>query len=143
MNFITLKVSQDGGVLRLTGEGATMIPDDTQTAQLRNLGLDAVTIGFRPEHLDLVALTGPGLTVTVVVDVVEFLGNDELIHGSSAGGDVVAIIDADNTLKVGSTVTLSTSPRRLHLFNPETGLRIAAADGPPPDGGVAYRITTG
>ncbi len=40
------------------------------------------------------------------MDVVEFLGNDELIHGSSEGRDVVAIIDADNTLKVGESVTL-------------------------------------
>src|ERR1700685_2664918 len=32
MNFIDLKVSQDGGVVRLTGEGAEMRPDDTQSA---------------------------------------------------------------------------------------------------------------
>jgi hypothetical protein len=39
-------------------------------------------------------------------------------------------------------VTLSTSPRRLHLFNPATGLRIAE-DRTPAAGGVAQRITTG
>src|ERR1019366_7298231 len=98
MNFIDLKVSQDGGVVRLSGEGAEVRPDDTQSARLRDLGQDTVTVGFRPEHLELGALTGPGLSATVVVDVVEFLGNDELIHGSSAGRDVVAIINADNTL---------------------------------------------
>jgi multiple sugar transport system ATP-binding protein len=125
MNFIDLKVSQDGGVVRLSGEGAEVRPDDTQAALLRDLGQDTVTVGFRPEHLELGALTGPGLSATVVVDVVEFLGNDELIHGSSAGRDVVAIINADNTLKVGESVTLTTSPRRLHLFNPATGLRVA------------------
>ncbi|MFI5284984.1 MAG: ABC transporter ATP-binding protein [Candidatus Dormibacteria bacterium] len=138
MNFIDLKVSQDGGVVRLTGEGAEMRPDDTQSAQLRDLGIDAVTVGFRPEHLELGALTGPGLSVTVVVDVVEFLGNDELIHGSGAGRDVVAIINADNTLKVGESVTLVASPRRLHLFNPATGLRVskdaAASNGGAPTG---------
>src|SRR6202044_99543 len=107
MKFIDLKVSQDGGVLRLTAEGAEMRPDDTQSALLRNLGQDTVSVGFRPEHLDLGTLTGPGLSVTVVVDVVEFLGNDQLIHGSSEGRDVVAIINADNTLTVGQSVTLS------------------------------------
>ena len=61
MNFIDLKVSQDGGVLKLTGDGAEMRPDDTQSALLRTLGLDTVTIGFRPEHLDLAAVPGPGL----------------------------------------------------------------------------------
>jgi len=141
MNFIDLKVSQDGGVVRLSGEGAEVRPDDTQSALLRDLGQDTVTVGFRPEHLELGALTGPGLSVTVVVDVVEFLGNDELIHGSSAGRDVVAIINADNTLKVGESVTLTTSPRRLHVFNPATGLRITDNGAAAP--GVAYRVTTG
>ena len=80
--------------------------------------------------------------MTVVVDVVEFLGNDELIHGSSAGRDVVAIINSDNTLKVGESVTLSASPRRLHLFNPATGLRVTA-DGAATTAGAADRGTTG
>jgi multiple sugar transport system ATP-binding protein len=142
MNFIDLKVSQEGGAVRLTGEGAEMRPDDTQSALLRDLGIDTVTVGFRPEHLDLTPLAGPGLSVTVVVDVVEFLGNDELIHGSSEGRDVVAIINADNTLKVGESVTLASPPRRLHLFNPTTGLRIAQGDLPGAQA-AAYRVTTG
>jgi multiple sugar transport system ATP-binding protein len=130
MNFIDLKVSTEGGVVRLTGEGAEMRPDDIESALLRDLGLESVAVGFRPEHLDLATLAGPGLSVTVVVDVVEFLGNDELIHGTSEGRDVVAIIDADNTLKIGDSVTLSTPPRRLHLFNPATGLRVAENGAP-------------
>ena len=142
MNFIDVKVTQDGGVLRLVGDSAEMRPDDTQAALLRDQGLETVAVGFRPEHLELAALTGPGLSLTVVVDVVEFLGNDELIHGSSGGRDVVAIIDADNTLTVGQSVTLSCPPRRLHLFNPTTGLRIAK-DGVPGNSMAAYRVTTG
>ena len=142
MNFIDVKVTQDGGVLRLMGESAEVRPDDTQAALLRDQGLETVAVGFRPEHLELAPLTGPGLSLTVVVDVVEFLGNDELIHGSSGGRDVVAIIDADNTLTVGQSVTLSCPPRRLHLFNPTTGLRIAK-DGVPGNSMAAYRVTTG
>jgi multiple sugar transport system ATP-binding protein len=142
MNFIDAKVTQDGGVLRLVGESAEMRPDDTQAALLRDQGLESVAVGFRPEHLELAPLTGPGLSLTVVVDVVEFLGNDELIHGSSGGRDVVAIINADNTLTVGQSVTLSCPPRRLHLFNPTNGLRIAK-DGVPGNSMAAYRVTTG
>src|SRR5580704_10686402 len=142
MNFIELRLSKDGEVLRLTGEGAELRPDDTQAALLRDLATDTVIVGFRPEHLELAALSGPVLSVSVVVDVVEFLGNDELIHGSSGGRDVVAIINADNTLRVGESVTLSAPPRRLHLFNPATGLRITK-DGPAGEGGVARLMSTG
>jgi multiple sugar transport system ATP-binding protein len=118
MNFIDLAVSTDGGVVTLKGEGSEMRPDDGQAAQLRSSGLDTVTVGFRPEHLDVGAVDGPGLGVTVTLDVIEFLGNDVLIHGSSGGRDVVAIVDVDNVLKVGDSVVLSAAPRRLHLFNP-------------------------
>ncbi len=142
MNFIDVKVSQDGGVLRLVGESAEMRPDETQAALLRDQGLETVAVGFRPEHLELTPLSGPGLSLTVVVDVVEFLGNDELIHGSSGGRDVVAIINADNTLTVGESVTLSCPPRRLHLFNPTTGLRIAK-DGVPGNSLLMDRVITG
>ena len=143
MNFIDFTVSQEGGVVKLTAAGAEVRPDDTQTALLRDLGVETVAIGFRPEHLDVTPLTGPGLSVTATIDVVEFLGNDQLIHGTSAGNDVVAIIDVENVLKVGDSVTLHAAPRRLHLFNPTTGLRISKDDAVAPMGGVARRISTG
>ena len=143
MNFFDFKVSQDGGVVKLTAAGAEVRPDDTQIRLLRDLGVDTVAIGYRPEHLDVTPLSGPGLSVTAIIDVVEFLGNDQLIHGTSAGNEVVAIIDVENVLKVGDSVTLTTAPRRLHLFNPATGLRISRDGGSAATGGVAYRVTTG
>jgi multiple sugar transport system ATP-binding protein len=124
MNFIDLAVSRDGGVVTLKGDGSTMQPDDGQAALIRDSGLDSVSVGFRPEHLDVGALTGPGLNVTVNIDVIEFLGNDVLIHGSSGGRDIVAIVDVDNTLKVGDSVVLSSASRRLHVFNPESLARM-------------------
>jgi multiple sugar transport system ATP-binding protein len=127
MNFIDLTVSRDGGVVTLRGDGSELRPDDGQAALLRDSGGATVTVGFRPEHLDIGANTGPGLDVTVTIDVVEFLGNDVLIHGTSAGRDIVAIVDVDNTLKVGDSVVLSAAPRRLHLFNPDTQARMTAA----------------
>ncbi len=142
MNFIEMKVAQEGGATRLTAEGCEVRADDAQAAQLRDLALQTVTVGFRPEHLAVGALDGPGLNLDVAIDVVEFLGNDELIHGVCAGNDVVAIVDVDNSLKVGASVVLSTAPRRLHLFNPATGLRITN-EGTPAAGGVAHLLSSG
>jgi multiple sugar transport system ATP-binding protein len=118
MNFVDLNVTRDGGVVTLRGEGSEMRPDDGQAAQLRDSAIDTMTVGVRPEHLEVGKLDGPGLNLTVNIDVIEFLGNDVLIHGSSEGRDVVAIVDVDNTIKVGDSVVLSAAPRRLHLFNP-------------------------
>jgi multiple sugar transport system ATP-binding protein len=127
MNFVDVKVEVSGGTVKLTEAGVELIPDDIQSALLRDRGLATVTVGFRPEHLIAGVPAGPGLRITTVIDVIEFLGNDQLIHGITEGHDVVAIVDVDNALSVGESVVLSTEPRRLHLFDPTTGERVAKA----------------
>ena len=125
MNFVDLKVQPDGAT-RLVGDGATVVLDDAQAARLRDLGRETITVGFRPEHLEVGAPDGPGLRVSATIDVVEFLGNDELIHAISEGRDVVAIVPSDARLSVGDSVVLSASPRHVYLFDPETDLSLAA-----------------
>jgi multiple sugar transport system ATP-binding protein len=126
MNFMELKLEQDGGS-RLVGDGIQVVLDDAQRARLRNLGVEATTVGFRPEHLHLGEPEGPGLRISASVDVVEFLGSDELIHAVSAGRDVVAIVEADARLAVGDTVILSAAPRHVYLFNPQTELSLSTS----------------
>jgi multiple sugar transport system ATP-binding protein len=125
MNFVELTVEPDGGS-RLVGEGAQVVLDDAQRARMRDLGLATTTVGFRPEHLQVGAPDGPGLRLSAKIDVVEFLGNDELIHAVSEGKDVVAIVEADARLAVGDNVILSADPRHVYLFNPQTELSLSA-----------------
>jgi multiple sugar transport system ATP-binding protein len=127
MNFVEVKIDVSGGTVKLSEEGVELIPDDVQSALLRDSGLEKVIVGFRPEHLIAGVPPGPGLRITAAIDVIEFLGNDQLIHGITEGHDIVAIVNADTELSVGESVVLSTEPRRLHLFNPTTGERIAKA----------------
>jgi multiple sugar transport system ATP-binding protein len=127
MNFVEVKVEVSGGTVKLSEQSVELIPDDVQSALLRDGGLATAIVGFRPEHLIAGVPPGPGLRITAVIDVIEFLGNDQLIHGIMEGHDVVAIVNADTALTVGESVVLSTEPRRLHLFNPTTGERIAQA----------------
>ena len=124
MNFVELNVETAGGS-RLVGDGAQVLLDDTQKARLRDLGLTTTTVGFRPEHLKVGEPEGPGLRLAAKIDVVEFLGNDELIHAVSEGKDVVAIVQADDRLAVGDSVVLSAAPRHVYLFNPQTELSLS------------------
>jgi multiple sugar transport system ATP-binding protein len=126
MNFVDLDMQTDGGAARLASGGVEVRFDDGQAARLRDGGRGKVAVGFRPEHLEVGAPDGPGLRVSATVDVIEFLGNDELIHAIADGRDLIAIVNADVKLKVGETVQLSTPPRHLHLFDTETGLSVAA-----------------
>ena len=126
MNFVET-ASHRNGKAELQGEGVNLVLDDAQAARLRDRGLEAVVVGFRPEHLKVGEPGGPGLRVSARIDVVEFLGNDELIHAVSGGRDTVAIVEADARLAVGDTVSLWAEPRHVYLFDPQSEVSLGGA----------------
>jgi multiple sugar transport system ATP-binding protein len=118
MNFVT--VTTAGGELMmgqtklsLGGEPARVVAAQTPG---RNL-----TIGFRPEHIALANGAGDSATrFPAVVDVVEYLGNEELIHARAEENDIVAILPSDKKVKPGDKVELAVPLDRLFVFDPET-----------------------
>ena len=60
-----------------------------------------VIAGFRPEHLELGDSPGPPATIQGTADVVEYLGNEELLHVTADGQDIVAIVDSSHRVKPG------------------------------------------
>jgi multiple sugar transport system ATP-binding protein len=57
-------------------------------------------------------------------DVVEYLGNEELIHLSVGGHDIVALIGSEHRVKPGDDLTLQISLDKVHLFDPESTLAL-------------------
>jgi multiple sugar transport system ATP-binding protein len=86
-----------------------------------------VTLGVRPEDL-AIGMEGEGLPVTV--EVVEELGADAYIYGSTTetAGDIKPIIvrvDGRTPPKKGAVVHLTPKKgEHVHLFSPESGLRL-------------------
>ncbi|HEY5990786.1 MAG TPA: TOBE domain-containing protein [Streptosporangiaceae bacterium] len=117
----------DGGV-RI---GAALIPLSRDLLDAASRGGPAkVTVGFRPEALDIAE---PGHGLTVVVDMVEELGSDALLYAGLAshteqaitqGHDLVARVDVRYAPAKGEPVTLRIREDALHLFDTATGLRI-------------------
>jgi multiple sugar transport system ATP-binding protein len=98
-----------------------------ERASLEGAGKE-VTLGVRPEDLTMTT-DGQGLPVTV--EVVEELGADAYIYGSTTetGGDVKPIIvrvDGRTPPEKGAVVTLVPKTGHVHLFNAESGLRIGS-----------------
>ena len=123
MNLITLPVEGDQVHF---GNWAMTVPRDVVTG----LGSGGLTIGVRPENLDVVS-EGSGIPVTV--EVVEELGSDAFLHGSIqvADGDadhptlVVARVDPKSPPKKGSTIHLA--PKEdLHYFDTASGERVGS-----------------
>ena len=77
--------------------------------------------GFRPEHLELGEVAGQIATIQGTADVVEYLGNEELLHVSVEGKEIVAIVDSSHRVRPGDVVTLKLPIDKLHLFESESG----------------------
>ena len=58
--------------------------------------------------------------------MVEFLGNEELLHVRVGEHDLVAIVDAARRVKPGDTLTLWVPLDKIHLFDAEEGRALAA-----------------
>ncbi|AZI58975.1 sn-glycerol-3-phosphate ABC transporter ATP-binding protein UgpC [Nakamurella antarctica] len=122
MNLTTLPVTADGITM---GESTVAVPRELLD-EVHGLGLKEVTFGVRPENL---TLSSEGLSI--VVDVVEELGAESFVHGHDAnGGRIVARTEARVSVNAGSTIHATvTNPEHIHLFHPESGVRLGLAKG--------------
>jgi multiple sugar transport system ATP-binding protein len=117
MNFLTAKTDGPGLrvgdlTLRLGGQAGRIATDRPTGSTL--------LLGFRPEHLDIVDSEADVLSIPVQVDVVEYLGNEELIHAQSQGKEIVAIVPSARQVKPADRVNLGVSFDRLHLFDAQS-----------------------
>jgi multiple sugar transport system ATP-binding protein len=150
MNF--LPVHLDDGRLR-TPMGDLPLPAEVRAKlQQAGAGRDLIA-GIRPEHLKDAALVGAdqraqGLTFSVVVEVLEWLGAEELAYfrvqgarasareleelatdsGSTdvpqAGDQLVARLDPASRAREGEKLELWVDPHRAQLFNPQNGAHL-------------------
>jgi multiple sugar transport system ATP-binding protein len=123
MNFATAKAGEGhltlgGTTLHLTGRAAK--------AAEQNRGRDLM-IGFRPEDLELNGQPGSGaVQIPAQIDVVEYLGHEELIHAQSEGHEIVALVPSDKKVQAGEEVRFAIAVDKLHVFDPETELSLTA-----------------
>jgi multiple sugar transport system ATP-binding protein len=118
MNLLNAQVSE--GHARI---GGVEVPIDRAAATKAH---GAITVGVRPEAWRLV---GQGEGIPVKVSVVEELGADGFLYGTTDTGtssDMVTIrIDGRRSHHKGDTVYVTTDPSTVHVFDTETGARLS------------------
>ena len=119
MNFAT--TTYQDGALQLGTTRIALVGKPAQIASERPAG-SPLLVGFRPEHLDIASATGTEgqIRFPARVDVVEYLGNEELLHAQMEGIEVVAVVPSERQVKAGDNVELTVPAEKLHLFDPET-----------------------
>ena len=120
MNFLDARLRSDGKSIEIPG--GTIIPVDS--GGLPDYEGKQVTLGIRPEHFELTEQKEDAMYLRV--NHVELLGADTLVHGHF--GDEKTLLTARLPdiyhFKKGSTLSLTVSPEKLHLFDVESGSRI-------------------
>ncbi|MGH6912093.1 MAG: TOBE domain-containing protein, partial [Geminicoccales bacterium] len=68
-------------------------------------------------------------TLELEVALVEALGADTVVHGAlaGAGASLTARLDGTTRVAVGDRLALLANPKRLHLFDPDSGRRLGNA----------------
>jgi len=122
MNFTTVEATGTGAGIRLAGGGMTIPVPDRLAGMLGERR--QLIAGFRPEHLSLADVSGEPAVIDARADVVEYLGNEELIHATASGQDIVAIVDSEFRVKPGDILKFKLPIERVHLFDTETNLSI-------------------
>jgi multiple sugar transport system ATP-binding protein len=118
----------------LTDNGATFVQmtvplsrEEVEKARA-NGGGNKVTVGFRPEHCDLVGESEDGMPI--VVDLVEDLGSDANVYGHAAleGGSERFTVRTDrrHMPNMGDTVYVRPRTDQHHAFHAVTGERLAS-----------------
>jgi multiple sugar transport system ATP-binding protein len=121
MNFATTRT--EGADLMLGNAKLSLSGAAAKAAADRPAGSELL-IGFRPEHLDVADGRGEVVKIPAKVDVVEYLGNEELIHAQTEGNEIVALIPSERMVKAGEQIELAVPLDKLHVFDPESELAL-------------------
>jgi multiple sugar transport system ATP-binding protein len=123
MNFASVEVQGTGDDVQLVGANIT-IPKPPQFRESMGAAGRQLIVGYRPEHLEIAPVTGAAAVVNAKAEVVEYLGNEELIHASGSGRDIVAIVDSSYRVRPGDMLEFKVPLDRLQLFDPDTNFAL-------------------
>ncbi|HLB44709.1 MAG TPA: ATP-binding cassette domain-containing protein, partial [Candidatus Limnocylindrales bacterium] len=123
MNFIDVKPKSDSGQTKLVSGDLLELPVPDKLKSAVAGGATEFTAGVRPEHFDIItgAAPGPGASVRATCDVVEFLGNEELLHVRVGDHDLVIIVDASHRVRPGDVIELFVPIDKIALFDATDG----------------------
>ena len=126
MNMLPGRLGRDDGSrARLLLPGFELSLPDRFAPGLQRRSGDQVIWGMRPEAIKVVAASGENC-VSGVVELVESLGSRDLIFVRSGQQLFSVIVDALDSMSVGESCHLHFPDARMHLFDAETELSLAA-----------------
>ena len=133
MNFFDAELVRNGESYEIKVGDAVIPLDADRAAALaaKGIGSQAVTMGVRPEHIDLVKNE---TTLGGTVDLSEMMGSALHIHASVLGKDTIIVAQTKDlqekgiTVANGSKVNLHFDSPVCHIFDRESGESLEALE---------------
>lgn len=97
--------------------GSTLLPFPTSIKNMPGQEGDTVFTGIRPEAMSLSPLPGTSAEIQGVVDMVEMIGGEALVHFTFENSRVTARTPAAGRPARGDTVRFFADPEALHVFD--------------------------
>jgi multiple sugar transport system ATP-binding protein len=119
MNFIEGRIDQSQR--RFVSDSLALDLSESHLARLS--GRDRITLGIRPEHIDVSALERAG-SLAASVYVTELMGNETIVFLRMSDQKLIARADAEFRAEFESRVFVKFDIERTDFFDPETGMRI-------------------
>jgi ABC-type sugar transport system ATPase subunit len=132
MNLLTGRIERDGARLacRIGGQSLALGPGHAPLAAHAGREL---TVGVRPEHLEVAASGGGGLAGSC--RLIENLGSEQLLHAELPDTNpaarpvaLVARLGVDHRVHAGEPLTFTVRPDRLRFFDPDDGRALDGAE---------------
>jgi multiple sugar transport system ATP-binding protein len=122
MNFIDVELVEVQGGLRARARNFDICIQPQQAERLREHGVQAITMGVRPEHIHLGAASGEaGSTFSGQVMVTEQLGSELVVGVNAADVTIMASrIAPDTEFGPHAPVEMWVERRALHFFDRKT-----------------------
>ncbi len=131
MNFLSGTIAAQGTTLKTSGFELP-VPEALRGAAARKDG-SKVVLGIRPENIREAETENrrgsgdPLVAIRVVIEFVEPLGHEVIIHGRIGDDLLVAKTEPHHAPQVGDELQLEIELAGLHVFDAETEMRLRAA----------------
>ena len=123
MNFFEGDLIKDGVKYYVEVQGARIELSAEKEAKMAARGVQAqkVTVGVRPEHIELSEV--PGKMISAKIDVSEMMGSQINLHINVNGKEGIIIVDtmstAGRTFQMGEEINFTFAPEVIHVFDSE------------------------
>src|SRR5262245_4196616 len=118
MNFFTVRPTRIGCSTQLTADGVNVPLSEDKTTRLEPWINREIILGVRPEHLTLADPGEKRGRIEGVVQVLEPLGAQTLVHVRSGQQDFAALCDPAQAPEVNQIACFAISANKSYLFDP-------------------------